>query len=188
MHYDRTHIPLNLKVGEYTLLRLHKGYHIPSVASRKLGAQRVGPFKVLGKVGNLVYRLDFPPHWKIHRVISISHHVLVMTPTIVPGLPSMLLCPWKETLESTLSRDCLTDDSLGEEPDGVSNTWCVGRATVRSLTCGFTGGKGTKLRAPKFPKDLILMDNVDASEEIAKLRDKYIGLKRTLKYADSKRW
>ena len=72
-YYDQSHKPLNLAVGEYALLRLHKGYHIPSVTSRKLGAQRVGPFKVLEKIGNLAYRMEFPPHWRIHPVISVAH-------------------------------------------------------------------------------------------------------------------
>ena len=72
-YYDQSHKPLDLAVGEHALLRLHKGYHIPSVTSRKLGAQRVGPFKVLEKVGNLAYRLEFPPHWRIHPVISVAH-------------------------------------------------------------------------------------------------------------------
>ena len=72
-YYDQTHLPLRLEVGQYALLRLYKGYHIPSVTSRKLGAQRVGPFKVLEKVGRLAYRLKLPPHWKIHPVILVTH-------------------------------------------------------------------------------------------------------------------
>ena len=72
-YYDQSHLPLRLEVGQYALLRLYKGYYIPSVTSRKLGAQRVGPFKVLEKVGNLAYRLELPPHWKVHPVILVTH-------------------------------------------------------------------------------------------------------------------
>ena len=72
-YYDQSHKPLDLAVGQYVLLRLHKGYHIPSVTSRKLGAQRVGPFKIIEKIGGLAYRLELPPHWRIHPVISVTH-------------------------------------------------------------------------------------------------------------------
>jgi hypothetical protein len=38
----------------------------------KLSYQRVGPFRVIRKVGTLAYELDSPGHWKIHVVISVS--------------------------------------------------------------------------------------------------------------------
>jgi hypothetical protein len=41
LHYDRRHRGLFLSVGDYALLRLHKGYNIPSARSRKLGQQYV---------------------------------------------------------------------------------------------------------------------------------------------------
>ncbi len=67
-HYDRKHQPLHIKVGDHVLLRLHKGYHIPStkVLGSKLSQQYAGPFRVLEKIGNLPYRLDFPRHWRVH--------------------------------------------------------------------------------------------------------------------------
>ena len=39
-HYDRN---MNLAVGDYALLRLHKGYSIPSAPNRKLDQRYVGP-------------------------------------------------------------------------------------------------------------------------------------------------
>lgn len=53
-----------LKVGEWALVRLHKGYEIPSTLSitKKLTDQYVGPFKVLEKIGKLAYHLDVPDH------------------------------------------------------------------------------------------------------------------------------
>lgn len=72
-HYDRSHQPLFLKVVEYALLRLHKGYSIPSTlgVTKKFTQQYVGPFKVLEKVGRLAYRLDIPSDWRIHPIFSI---------------------------------------------------------------------------------------------------------------------
>jgi hypothetical protein len=40
--------------------------------SRKLMPRWVGPFKVLQKVGNLVYRLERNPGWRIHPVFHVS--------------------------------------------------------------------------------------------------------------------
>lgn len=71
--YDRHHRPLTLQVGEQAFLRLHKGYTLPSVKSPKLAIQRVGPFTILERKGNLAYKLDLPVNWKIHPVISIAN-------------------------------------------------------------------------------------------------------------------
>lgn len=71
-HYDRKHQPMSLAVGDYALLRLHKGYSIPSAPNRKLDQQYVGPFRVTEKIGLLAYRLDIPREWRIHPVFSIT--------------------------------------------------------------------------------------------------------------------
>ena len=80
-HYDRKHTAMFLAVGDWALLRLHRGYSIPSAPSRKLHQQFVGPFKVLEKVGRLAYRLDIPQHWKVHNVFSIA----MLEPAPPPG-------------------------------------------------------------------------------------------------------
>lgn len=71
-HYDRRHQALFLSVGDFALLRLHRGYSIPSAKSRKLSQQFAGPFKVTERVGRLAYRLAIPQHWRIHDVFSIA--------------------------------------------------------------------------------------------------------------------
>ena len=73
-HYDRSHTPMFLKVGEWALIKLHKGYNIPSTAhiTKKLSQQYVGPFQVLQKVGRLAYRLAIPDRWPIHPVFTIA--------------------------------------------------------------------------------------------------------------------
>ena len=70
--YDSKHLALELKKGDSVFLKLHHGYSIPGVSSRKLSQQRVGPFKVLDKVGNHTYRLELPPLMRIHPVISVA--------------------------------------------------------------------------------------------------------------------
>ena len=70
--YDAKHLALNLKEGDDVFLRLHHGYSIPGLSNRKLSQQRVGPFKILAKVGHLAYRLKLPPVMRIHPVISVA--------------------------------------------------------------------------------------------------------------------
>lgn len=70
--YDKKHVALNLQEGAAVYLKLHHGYRIPGLVNRKLSQQRVGPFKILQKVGNLAYRLELPPTVKIHPVVSVA--------------------------------------------------------------------------------------------------------------------
>ena len=73
-HYDRKYHPMFLKVGEWALLRLHKGYKIPSTLgiTNKLSQQYVGPFQVAERAGRLAYRLAVPEEWKVHPVFTIA--------------------------------------------------------------------------------------------------------------------
>lgn len=70
--YDAKHQALQINVGDKVYLRLHQGYTIPGLANPKLSEQRVGPFKVLEKVGDLAFRLQLAPIMRIHPVISIA--------------------------------------------------------------------------------------------------------------------
>jgi Chromo (CHRromatin Organisation MOdifier) domain len=38
----------------------------------KLDAKRYGPFKVIEEISPVVFRLELPPHWKIHNVFHVS--------------------------------------------------------------------------------------------------------------------
>ena len=72
-YYDANWQPQFFAVGDEVLLRLHCGYKLPGITNKKLERQFVGPFKVTERIGRLAYRLDLPPAWKIHNVISIAH-------------------------------------------------------------------------------------------------------------------
>lgn len=65
--YDQKHQPLFMKVGEWAMLRLHKGYNLFTIAkvTRKLTQQYIDSFRIVEKVGRLAYRLDMPPDWRI---------------------------------------------------------------------------------------------------------------------------
>ena len=70
--YNAKHLALNLKEENSIFLRLHYGYSISGLTNRKLSQQRIGPFKILAKVGQLAYKLELPPIMRIHPVISIA--------------------------------------------------------------------------------------------------------------------
>ncbi len=61
-HYNRSHKPLFMKVGDWDMLKLHKGYSIPSSVgvTKKLTQQYVGPFQIVERVGRPAYRLELP--------------------------------------------------------------------------------------------------------------------------------
>ena len=72
-HYNRRHTAMFLKQGDFCMLRLHRGYRIPSHLNNKLTQQYMGPFQVLEKIGRLAYCINISADWKIHPVISIAH-------------------------------------------------------------------------------------------------------------------
>lgn len=73
-NYNRAHQPLFLEVNNLVLLHLHKGYKIPATERiiTKLIQQYIGPFKIIKRVGKLVYWLQILYHWKIHPVFTIA--------------------------------------------------------------------------------------------------------------------
>ncbi|TAQ84474.1 hypothetical protein B7494_g7190 [Chlorociboria aeruginascens] len=71
-YYDKKHKSISMKVGDKAFIKLHKGYTIPSATSKKLHQQRVGPFTIIEKIGQLAYKLDIPQHWRVHNVFSIA--------------------------------------------------------------------------------------------------------------------
>ena len=73
-HYDRKHQPLFMKVGDWAMLKLHKGYFIPFSAGvmKKFTQQYIGPFRIPEKVGRLAYKLDVPLDWRVHPVFSVA--------------------------------------------------------------------------------------------------------------------
>ena len=71
IRYDAKHKDISLDVGDKAFLVLHRGYKVQG-AHRKLGPQRVGPFPVVRKAGNLAYELKLPSNMLIHPVISVA--------------------------------------------------------------------------------------------------------------------
>ena len=72
-NYDKKHTPRFFKTGDMVNIRLHRGYKLPSLVSRKYAPLFTGPFRVVKRIGRLAYKLDIPTDWKIHPVISVAH-------------------------------------------------------------------------------------------------------------------
>lgn len=72
-YYDTKHKPIFFNVGDFVHLRLHRGYKIVGVQSKKLGQQFAGSFKVTERIGRLAYRLKLTPTMKIYDVISVVY-------------------------------------------------------------------------------------------------------------------
>jgi hypothetical protein len=70
--YNKNHKNHSLDVGDKVYLRLGNGYKLRGIPKAKLGLQRVGPFSIIGEVGQQAYKLQLPNDWKIHPIISIA--------------------------------------------------------------------------------------------------------------------
>jgi hypothetical protein len=110
MYYDKNHQPLSMAIGNLAYVNLQKdigkpGYKLPIDSSTKLGPRRVGPFKILRKIGKLTYELDIPKNWKIHPTISVAH-----------------LEPAKE---DTYHRATITPPDIINDDDGSHEEWEV---------------------------------------------------------------
>ena len=74
--YDNRHNTLRLNPGDSVLLQMHKGYNTAANKIKgvnlKMTERRIGPFKVISTIGTNAYKLEIPPHWRIHPVVSVT--------------------------------------------------------------------------------------------------------------------
>jgi hypothetical protein len=71
--YDRKHKQPNFDEG-WAFLKLGEGYAVPGIPKKKIGPQRVGPFRLTETLSKgKAYRLDLPSPYGIHDVISVAH-------------------------------------------------------------------------------------------------------------------
>lgn len=71
--FNLKHKAVFFKEGDIVYLRLQKVYSIPAEPNQKLGRQRARSFKVIERIGKLVYKLEVSGHWRVHNVISVAH-------------------------------------------------------------------------------------------------------------------
>ena len=72
--YAQKHKAINLKIKNWALLQLHKGYRISLVIvlNFKLLQQYVESFEIVEKIDNLTYKLNISFHWNIWSEIFIA--------------------------------------------------------------------------------------------------------------------
>src|SRR5437868_5269981 len=87
-YYDQHRKPdPNLQSGDIVWF-LPRNVHTTR-PSRKLDYKKMGPYKILAKIGSSAYKLDFPPSMKIHNNINIS----LLEPYEDNKFPSQQLLP-----------------------------------------------------------------------------------------------
>ena len=79
-YYDSRHQVIFFQIENIVNLRLYRGYQVPVITSKKIGSQLVGSFKVLERIGRLVYKLELSPNMKIHDIVSVAHLEFVIDP------------------------------------------------------------------------------------------------------------
>lgn len=124
--YDQKHQPLFMKVGEWAMLQLHKGYNLLATAkvTRKLTQQYVDPFRIVEKVGRLAYRLDMPPDW---RIISMAQ---------LKPIPPLGKDPFARLFPSNLPPVFIeenTDNFKSFEVERLFNKWYVKKGKGQSI-------------------------------------------------------
>jgi hypothetical protein len=127
LQYDKKHQMPDFKEG-WAFLRLGDGYSVPGIPKPKIGPQRVGPFRILETLSKVrAFRLELPPHYTIHDVISIAH--------LEPS-PSPRSDPYARTIPAEDLTPVYTHDSGDEE-------WELD-AIVKKRTIGKGSGRKTQ--------------------------------------------
>jgi hypothetical protein len=68
--YDRKRKPEEFSVGDQVWLEATN--LTTDRPKKKLDHKRQGPFKIVQKISNVVYKLELPPSWRIHPVFHVS--------------------------------------------------------------------------------------------------------------------
>lgn len=71
--YDRRRRPLTLQKDDLVYLSRDALPGIRDDTSRKLATRRYGPYRILQAIGDNAYKLQLPPHLKVHPVFNIKY-------------------------------------------------------------------------------------------------------------------
>ena len=71
MYHNRGRRDVHFEEGQKVLLKT-TNFQWPQKLGRKLLPKWIGPFAIVSKVGRLAYKLELPPHLKMHPVFHVS--------------------------------------------------------------------------------------------------------------------
>ncbi|GJV75382.1 retrotransposon-related protein [Tanacetum coccineum] len=85
---DKHRSEREFSVGDWVYLKLqpYRQLTIKKGKQHKLSAKFYGPFLVIGKVGQVAYRLQLPPNAKVHSVFHVSQLKKCLTPNVSIGV------------------------------------------------------------------------------------------------------
>ncbi|PKA51272.1 hypothetical protein AXF42_Ash010712 [Apostasia shenzhenica] len=109
------------EVGSEVMIRVHPGW-FPMGAQKKLAATRMGPFKVLKKIGENTYELDLPLEMGISPIFNVSDLSPYNEPTsyafpypVTPDIPLPRSEPPPPILSPSHTFDAPTDSPVPSE-------------------------------------------------------------------------
>lgn len=112
MYYDEKHKPVAFEAGTLVLL---DGKNIRTTRpSRKLAYARLGPFKVLERVGRQAYKLELPDNYSlIHNVFHVS---LLTAYQCRPGALSDWVPNEQLAMDEVFNVEYIVDAKKGKDP------------------------------------------------------------------------
>jgi hypothetical protein len=78
--HEKHHVDHSFQVGDEVFLYIRK--ERLKGEGKKLKPIRYGPFKILEKIGNNAFRLDFPPYMQMYAVVNVNN-LRLYEPTLI---------------------------------------------------------------------------------------------------------
>jgi hypothetical protein len=172
--YDRRRASViaNFETG-WAFLNIGHGYSVPRFRKPKLGPQRIGPFRIVEVLSKgKAYKLDLPPHYQIHNVISIAH----LEPAPCPGTDPYQREPQPEDLTPVYR-----DGQQEWELDALVKK----RTTGRTKTVEYLGR--WKNHGPEWDTWLKLTELENAKEFVKAFEEQEVTTKKAKKPAGNGR-
>lgn len=123
-HSDPHRTDREFQEGDWVYLKLHP-YRQQSLVKRpshKLSPRYYGPFQIITRIGTVAYKLDLPPHSKIHPIF----HVSLLKKRVGEGTPlSSTLPPYDDNGEVNWTPLKVLDMAVFREKKRSITKWLI---------------------------------------------------------------